>query len=233
MSRYVPQRKIYLALFHKYYTRAKKDINMPSEETSLADRVEELRAELTQTDTRQIATQTGATYKSNGDGTANLHLTIWGKEAFVSDQDYIAKDLKTNAPLDFLTQAFLAYYFHDPKGSPPEDGWISFTELPSGQFYNSAFQGYTSKELLRHFESDYQNFREAAQKIGGVPVPFAAAAYKIQVFPRVAVLVACWEGDEEFPPSYRILFNSGIAHHLPTEVCAILGEVVTKRLLKD
>ncbi|MEA2008825.1 MAG: DUF3786 domain-containing protein [Chloroflexota bacterium] len=205
---------------------------MPSESTSLADRVEELRAELKLAKSKQIAAQTGATYKPNGDGTAHLHLIVWGKKVLVSDQDYIVRDVENNAPLDFLTQAFSAYYLHDSTGSPPEDGWVSFSELPSAQFYNSAFQGYTSKELLRHFGSEYQRFREAVQKIGGVPTPFAAAAYKIQVFPRVSVLVACWEGDEEFPPSYRILFNSNIAHHLPTEVCAILGSTITERLLK-
>ncbi|MFN2105113.1 MAG: DUF3786 domain-containing protein [Candidatus Promineifilaceae bacterium] len=42
----------------------------------------------------------------------------------------------------------------------------------------------------------------------------------------------CWLGDEDFPTSYRILFDRSIEHHLPTDACAILGSMLTTRLTK-
>ncbi len=39
-------------------------------------------------------------------------------------------------------------------------------------------------------------------------------------------------GDEEFSPSYRILFDANTRHHLPTDTCAIIGSTLTRRLIK-
>lgn len=205
---------------------------MPSEKNPLSDRVVQLRSVLQDVDPQQIAAQTGAHFQAETPEAGTFHLKIWGEDARVSTSDYVARDAETSQPLGLLNQALLAYYFHDSKGSFPEEGWISFSELPDGQFYTAAFQGYTSQKMCQFFGDRYQVFQEAAQEAGGEEVPFGFVSYRYQVFPLVAILVACWKGDEEFPPSYRVLFNSTVQYHLPTDACAIIGSMITQRLLR-
>ena len=127
----------------------------------------------------------------------------------------------------------LAYYLHGSDGTLPAGRWIAFSELPDGAFYASAHQGYTGQVLQRHFGADYARFRAAAEAAGGAAVKFAVVAFAFQALPRVQLLAACWRGDEDFPPSYRILFDAHIAHHLPTEGCAILGSMLTRLVLRN
>jgi len=47
----------------------------------------------------------------------------------------------------------------------------------------------------------------------------------------VRVTVACWQGDEDFPSSYRVLFDAALAHQLPTDAGAVLGSTITRRLI--
>jgi hypothetical protein len=126
----------------------------------------------------------------------------------------------------------LAYYFHTSDGTPKSGNYIAFTELPDGQFYTQAFQGYTGGELVRVFGNDSGAFVGAAEFLGGRRELFGNAAYSFQVLPRVSIMVVCWLGDEDFPASYRVLFDSTINHHLPTDACAIIGSTITRRLIK-
>jgi hypothetical protein len=50
--------------------------------------------------------------------------------------------------------------------------------------------------------------------------------------PRLSILVAYWSGDEDFPTSVQVLFESSTPHYLPTDVCAYLGSSLTRMLLK-
>jgi hypothetical protein len=45
--------------------------------------------------------------------------------------------------------------------------------------------------------------------------------------------VVTWEGDEDFPSTYQILFDAAVSHHLPTDACAILGSILTHRLTAE
>jgi hypothetical protein len=46
------------------------------------------------------------------------------------------------------------------------------------------------------------------------------------------LLAVAWPGDEDFPPAYRVLFDESAPHYLPTDVCAILGSFLTRRIIR-
>lgn len=197
-------------------------------ETGLPKRVAELRRVLGERETAVLAQHTGATRVENG-----LHLTVWGQPVLVTLPDFVAREPDSGDELDLMTQALLAYYFFTSNGAPLAEEWIAFTELPNGRFYTNAFQGYTGQKLARTFGNNVMRFGETAVSLSGKPVPFADAAFHFQVLPNVPVLVACWQGDEDFPPSYKLLFDAHTSHHLPTDACAIIGSMLTGKLLKQ
>lgn len=198
----------------------------------LAQRVAEIGVELRGRDTAVLSYNTGAIYTETGPDQGEFRLPFWGREVVLTWPDFVGRDAQSGEVLPVFSMAVLAYYFLLADGSPLTGKWISFTELPDGQFYTQAFQGYTGQELVKTFGNDMDAFTRAAKQLGGQPEPLGDAAFSFRVLPKVSLLVVGWEGDEDFPPSYRVLFDTAVSHHLSTDACAILGSTLTRRLIK-
>jgi Domain of unknown function (DUF3786) len=125
------------------------------------------------------------------------------------------------------------YYLSHADGTPLSDRWISFSELPDGKFYNQAFQGYTGKRLAQVFKDDRQSFERAAANQGGVRLVHGDASFMFTALPRVPLMAAFWQGDEDFPSNSQILFDAAASHYLPTDAYAILGSTLTQRLVSS
>lgn len=206
---------------------------MAQQVNPLKKRVEQLRGALKDRQPEQLALQTNTSYQSGADTYGNFLFPYWEEEVLLSTRDYKARYRATKEVLITIHQAMILYYFQDSKGSGTPKGWISFSELPNGQFYTSAFQGYTSKKLLQHFQRDYTVFKQAAKNINGKAINFASIAYEVSILPKVSALIACWKGDRDISPSYRILFQDTVKYHLPTDACAILGSMITSKLIRE
>ncbi len=129
-------------------------------------------------------------------------------------------------------QIVLLHYLMTADGTPPAERWITFRELPDGLFYAQAFAGHAEGVLVEKFGADLSRFRQAAEALGGSPLDLADAAYRFQAFPALAVAVLLWEGDEDFPPQARILFDAHAGHYLPTEDLAGIGDWLAHRLTR-
>jgi hypothetical protein len=197
----------------------------------LAERVAELRSQLARLDPDRLATNTGADLLQTDDGRQVFALKVWGRQVHVTFPEFTTLVVGDATELDPFMAALLAYYFHTADGTPASGTWIAFSELPDGRFYTQAFQGYTGAKLGSVFGNNVDALGVAANSLGGGPVVFADRAFRFQVLPHVALMVACWLGDEDFPTSYRILFDAAAGHHLTTDACAIMGSVLTRQLI--
>lgn len=200
---------------------------------SLVKKTSELWSGLKKADPYHLADYTGARYISQEKGKGYFQLLVWGKDIRVSYPDYKTVDVQSMQSVDSLTEALLAYYFSISKGMPLSGRWISFNELPDGKFYARAFQGYTGDDLTKEFQNNIELFASAAERLGGRSEPLGDRAYSFQVLPRIAVLVVCWLGDEDFLTSYRILFDSSSSYHLTTDALAVVGSTLKSRLIKS
>jgi len=205
---------------------------MNKDQEPLERRADELREDLLMRDLNQLAALTGTTLQTE-DGESVFDLLYWGKPVQLAGYDFLARDPESQQPLPPIHQAMILYYFHSSKGSPTTGNWISFSELEDGQFYNAAFQGYTANELARYFQTDYDKFEKRNEDQCGVRVDFGDGAFRYQILPQIAILIVYWKGDEEFPPSYKILFEDIADYHLPTDGCAILGSMLVGKLMAE
>jgi hypothetical protein len=200
----------------------------------LAARAAELWAGLRDADPEELAGRTGTRYEPARRPDRSLgvfHLSLWGRPVELEFPSFAGRDPAAGRPLSDFERALLATYFTHAGGAPPAGRWLSFSELPGGRFYAQAFQGYTGDALARAFGNDGDAFSRAALALGGRLEPFADLAYRFQALPRVPLLAACWLGDEEFPASYRILFDASAGGYLPADGCAILGGTLARRLI--
>jgi hypothetical protein len=203
--------------------------------SQLAQRVEELHSALRKVDPSIISARTGADFIPEDSETGEFHITYWGREIDLEYPRFYSYDRLSGDALGIMDRAMLAYYFTTSDGTPLSGSWISFSELPDGAFYTQAFQGYTGGELAKTFGNDAEGFARAALsvegcKLGDKDLP-GDVAFAFQVLPHVALLVSYWMGDEDFPASFRVLFDAFAGHHLTTDAYAILGSMLVKRII--
>jgi hypothetical protein len=200
---------------------------------ALASRVDELRVTLRQVPVNLLAERTGASYQALGPGRGEFRLSLFDSPILVTYPGLVGIDAKKDDELPLPFQAVLAYYFYTSDGARLTGQWVSFADLPDGRMYSQAFQGYSGEELVKIFRLDVNAFRIACEKGGGVATSTGDAAYIFYALPRLPLLVNYWCGDEDFPSSCKILFDSSVSHYLPTDVCAILGSMLTRKLIKN
>lgn len=212
---------------HRFFHKQETSIDY------LAQRVDELRQHLAQAEPESLAMRTGASYSALDAGNGIFTLEVWGRKVSLSFPGFDGFDAGTNEPLDTFTLAMLAYYFYTADGTPRSGRWISFAELPDGRFYAQAYQGYSGDELAKHFQNDAGAFESAALKLGGRRESWGDLSFSFIALPEVPLLAVCWLGDEDFPPSYRILFDASAANQLTTDACAVLGGRLASKLIKS
>jgi hypothetical protein len=137
----------------------------------------------------------------------------------------------TGKPAHMTIAIVLAHYLLTADGTPPADRWLAFRELPDGLFYAQAFAGHAEGEIAQKFGADVAGFRRAAAALGGQPLDLADASFRFQAFPRLAVAVLLWAGDDEFPAQARVLFDAHAGHYLPTEDLAGTGDWLAHKLV--
>jgi hypothetical protein len=199
---------------------------------ALPGKVAQLRRELRDLDLQELRRGTGSEYTEEAPGKGVFRLPMWGREVIVEAPSFTARIGETGSELSIDQQALLLFYFRHAQGGGPDGRLVSFSELPGGRFYNAAFQGYSGNALAQAFKADRAAFERAAEKLEGEPVPLGEAAYTFRVLPRVVLGVVYWEGDEDFPASMQVLFDTAAVRHLPVDVCAIMGGMLARRLIK-
>jgi hypothetical protein len=130
--------------------------------------------------------------------------------------------------------ALLTLHYLLSKPVPPTGSWISFKELPGGALYQTPFQNRTTGRLFRTLGSTgLKLLSQAYQNLGGEPMSGGDMAFKFSLFPYVPLGLVIWEGDDEFPPSGNILFDSNALYFLTTEDYAVLGEYLVEQLIAN
>jgi hypothetical protein len=202
--------------------------SMPSQ---LTDRLNRMRSTLRVLDPSLVAERSASSCLTLGPGRGELHVPFWENACIFSIPEWIG--YVNHNPLPDFQQALLLYYLLTADGAPLTGRWVSFADLPDGRTYNAAFQGYSGNELVKKFSLDLDAFKDACPRAGGVEADIGSASFIFHALPRVPLLVTYWLGDEDFPSSCKILFDESASHYLPIDACAILGSMLTRKLISN
>lgn len=202
------------------------------------------RADWSQADLRRCVALSGGDLTSEG-----ARLPYFGKPHAIPHPEGDVVNLATGKVAHASIAIVLWHYLltadgYTGDGAPSADRWLTFRELPSGLFYAQAFAAHAEALLANTFGSDAAAFRRAAESLGGqilTSAPGAGlasgaslappdAAYRFQAFPRLALAVQLWEGDDEFPGRVQVLFDAAASHYLPTEDLSGVGDWLAHKL---
>ena len=196
----------------------------------LAGRLDELRSVLRLQVPDLVAARSGVSYLTLGPDRGELHVPLWEQVCVFSFPELVGYGNDDEHLSDFQ-QTLLLYYLSTADGTPLSGKWVSFADLPDGRMYNSAFQGYSGDELVKVFGFGLDALQSACLKADGKRIEIGSASFIFKALPRVPLMMTYWLGDEDFPSSCKILFDASASHYLPTDACAILGGMLTRKLI--
>lgn len=126
----------------------------------------------------------------------------------------------------YLTIIIL-HYLITADGTPLAGQWIAYRHLPGGDIYSDPFQKRAVTPFLKAFGDRPEEFKKAAEALGGNPLVLSGISMVVPVLPRVPICFTIWPGDEEMPASANILFDRSAHSYLPTEDYAHLPAIIT------
>jgi hypothetical protein len=209
-----------------------KEQNPKASGQALSNRVSELRAAVQVIPPELLAFRTDSIYFNSSQGERYFALSFFNEEFQVIYPSFVVCT-KSGDELPVFLQALILYYFVTSTGTPLSGSWVSYADLPDGRIYAQAFQGYTGDLIVKTVGANLDRFHDLCKKTGGSPCALADAAYSFQGFPRMPLVLAYWVGEEEFPSTCKVLFDSAACNYLPIDACAIIGNLLVKNILRS
>jgi hypothetical protein len=112
-------------------------------------------------------------------------------------------------------------------------GKLPYEDIPGCRHYKPVYEKRVTKPLESAFGFDRYAFLEAGLALGGVTESLGDASFTLDAFPRVPITFVLWEGDEEFPPSVKTLFDPSIPGYLPLEDIVVISKLAATRIIKS
>jgi hypothetical protein len=133
--------------------------------------------------------------------------------------------------ISLVTRGLLLHHLLHADGSPLTGKWVGYKDIPGGLLYAGVFARRVTEPLVKKYGRSAKLFLEAGVRFRGETAGVGDASFTLRALPRVLLQYILWEGDEEFPPSVQLLFDSSVDHFLPLEDIVVLGQITTGRLI--
>ncbi|MBU0544654.1 MAG: DUF3786 domain-containing protein [Proteobacteria bacterium] len=158
-------------------------------------------------------------------------LTVWGEDyGIYPDECKIAPLRNRKSDLNTLFGLFIIYYLLKSKDIKVSGEWISEKDIPGGTTFFRGPHKIPTQLIERQYEEDLTGFKDICEQLSGSRIDMADAAYSFQITPRVPAAVLFWEGDDEFQPESKILFDKTITEHLTPDIIFCLAVEICQRI---
>jgi hypothetical protein len=195
---------------------------------SMSRQLDVLRAEVQAKHPGRLAVNCGGVLADQ-----EIRLSYWGQLVGISCSDWKARKLSDGSECSVYDTGMLLYYLREADGTPMAEHWIGYRELPGGNFYSQAFQGYSGDRLAKVYGEHPEAYTNAAEGLDGVRLTaLPGLAYAYLPLPRTRLASILYPGDEEFPARAAVLFDAAASHYMTTDGLALLGSGLVGRLLQ-
>lgn len=136
------------------------------------------------------------------------------------------------ANVTLVTKIIILHYINNASGVPLSGEKVAYGDIPACMHYDPVFEKRVLKPLVSAFGYDRHAFLEAGRELGAKEEQFGDASLTLFAFPKIPVTFILWEGDGEFPPSAKALFDPSITGYLPLEDIVVISKLAAGRILK-
>ena len=131
--------------------------------------------------------------------------------------DALHDDLLLNRMQDYAPLPILGYLIH-AKDLPPSGRLIKPSAMTGGQIYLIGSHVLPLHKIAEAYGSNRDGFLQRGRELGGEKIALADASVRLFPFPRIAVALLLWTGDEEFAARADLLVDSTCEAQLPPDV---------------
>lgn len=173
-----------------------------------------------------------ASYRSDGNSFV-AEIPFFDEVIRLEVPEFIFRSSKA-ATVNLVTKIVVLHYVLTASGQKLRSvaERIPYEDIPACRHYLPVFERRVLKPLQTAFGHDRNLFLEAGLALGGDKETFGDASFTVHAFPMVPITIILWEGDEEFPPSARMLFDPSIPRYLPLEDIVVVSKLAATRVIK-
>ena len=171
-------------------------------------------------DAKDVTTNAKALFNSYDSAYA---LTCFGQDIRISLRDrMIFSDSRLGTLLvtslgDYSRLSILRYLIH-AIDLPLSGQLVRPSDLPGGDIFTKGTHIIPLDKAAAYFSNHYNEFLTVGKSLGGTQGDYGDMSLNILPFPRVPVVLIIWLGDEEFPSTASLLFDSSCVSHLPPDI---------------
>lgn len=146
-------------------------------------------------------------------------LSVLGRKYVVFPHDFRVEciDAPDQAVGEYLS-LFIIHYLLTSRSVEFDGEWISEKDIPGGEGFFRGPHLFPTHVITEKYGNDVYMFKTVCKKMGGLPIEMADAAFSFEVAPRIRIALLFWEGDEDFPPEVKMLFDKTVGEHLALDI---------------
>jgi len=161
-------------------------------------------------------------------GPGLVRVSLFGRDYLVDESGVRSAD---GGPASPNQRSLVAHYALSPGRGEPAYEFVPLDRL-SGPAPGSPGGGrtlgrdYLDRALARRFDRDPEALAAAAARLGGRDLgrePSGGRAWLFHPFPKIPLKLVVHEADEEFPASYRLLFDKSATAFMVFEALGFLA----------
>jgi hypothetical protein len=158
-------------------------------------------------------------------------LSVWGDQYAVYPHEFKIhrRTHSFQSPHEFF-YLFIVYYLLKSKEIEISNEWISEKDIPGGATFFRGPHEIPTDLISRRYNNDTDEFRKRCEQLNGVPLNMADAAYSFKITSQIPVGVLYWEGDDDFSPESKILYDKTITEHLTSDIIFALAVEICARI---
>jgi Domain of unknown function (DUF3786) len=165
--------------------------------------------------------------------TKSYRLSVWGDTYGISPHESKIIRLHDDDPeVSLLLELFIVYYLLRSKDIAISNEWISEKDIPGGPTFFRGPHKIPTQIIEARYEKNIKEFKEICEKLKGIPLNMADAAYVFRIAPRIPVAVQFWDGDEDFSAESKLLFDKTIIEHLSPDIIFCMAVEICRRIGK-
>lgn len=184
---------------------------------------------LANADPIEVARRSETEYLSDASG---IRLVYLGQSYFIEWPSGAVCKPDSDDDVSLPAKVLLLNYVLSASRQRQTGEYMAFREVPGAATYEPSFTKRSVNPLVRTFGYNPGLLLAAGEKMGGHRADVADAGITIPVLPLLPVTYGIWCGDEEFPASGVILFDSSARRMLTIECLVVAASNGVYELMK-
>lgn len=187
--------------------------------------------ELLRADIQERCNAAGISYEGSS-GNCHIEILFFNEIITISVPDFTFKSSK-DANITLVSKIILLHYLIKASGARLGGELIPYEDIPGLGHYYPVYEKRVLKPLQNAFGHDRYTFLEAGLSLSANVEEYGDASFTLHALPRIPITFILWEGDDEFPPLIRTLFDPTIPGYLPLEDIVVISKLASTRILKE